>query len=79
MNERKFKEMKTLDKLDQFSEEYEKEVQRENAYMVANSLAIIAESYKIPQELKNEIFKVVEKAEKIVGKEEFTIGLNFEN
>lgn len=79
MNERKFKEMKTLDKLDQFSEEYEKEVQRENAYMVANSLAIIAESYKIPSNLKNAIFRVVEMAEKIVGKEEFTVGLDFES
>lgn len=67
--------MKTLEKFEMHSEEYQKEVQRENAYMVAEFLAVIAESYKIPQELRNEIFNVVEKAEKIVGKEEFTVGL----
>ena len=52
--------MKTLEKFELHSEEYQKEVQRENAYMVAEILAVIAESYKIPQELRNAIFKVVE-------------------
>lgn len=71
--------MKTLEKFELHSEEYQKEVQRENAYMVAEILAVIAESYKIPQELRNAIFKVVETAEEIVGKEEFTVGLDIES
>lgn len=71
--------MKTLEKFELHSEEYQKEVKRENTYIVAEFLAVIAESYEISQELRNEIFKVIEKAEKIIGKEEFTIGLDIEN
>lgn len=67
--------MRTLDKYEPYSDEYCKEVQKENAYYISLIIGLIADGFNISRELKNKLWDLYSYAESEVGKEEFTIGL----
>lgn len=67
--------MRTLDKYEVYSDEYYKEVQRENAYVVYVALMALNDGINISDGLEKAIKNTLTVAEKEIGKREFTIKL----
>ncbi len=70
--------MVTLDKIEWGTDEYIKEVQRENAYMVEEIFATIIYGLNLSENIKKKALEFIDALEEEIGKEEFTVGLNRE-
>ncbi len=68
--------MITLDKIEWSTDEYDKEVQRENAYFVNEVFSAIIYGLNLSENVRKHALDFTIALEKEIGKKEFTVGLD---
>lgn len=70
--------MVTLDKYQFGSEEYERELKRENTYFLNMVLGTIADGMYYTDKVTKALYELIKLTEEEIGEKEFTVGISFE-